>query len=168
MYKARILLATIVAASIGFAIHVLYGQGLAIEYVQSAAQEGRLNEIIQQPYPACLVAVAAITALIPTFGKVLLYVLIQDKLPASNNIGRGLLFGLVLLVIDDALLRKPIMSVVVGNPLDVMLVQSVEGWAIPLIMGLVVAHILPKKCRASAPNKQRNTDSVAGAPPPVR
>ena len=168
MYKARILFATIVAAVIGFAIHVLYGQGLAMEYVQSAAQEGRLNEIIQQPYPAWLVTVAAITALIPTFGKVLLYVLIQDKLPVSSNIGRGLLFGLVLLAIDDALLRMPIMSVVVGNPFDVMLVQNFEGWVIPLIMGLVIAHILPERWSASAPNKQRNADSVADASPPVR
>ena len=166
MNKTRILLATIVAAAAGFAIHVLYGQGLAMEYVQSAAQEGRLNEIIRQPYPAWLVTVAAITALIPTFGKVLLYVLIQDKLPASSNIGRGLLFGLVLLVIDDALLRTSIMSMVVGNPIDVMLVQSLEGWVIPLIMGLVIAHILP--CNSSAPNKQRNADSVADAPSPVR
>jgi len=166
MHKTRILIATIVAAAIGFAIHVLYGQGLVIEYVQSAAQEGRLNGIIRQPYPASLITVAAVTALIPTFGKVMLYVLIQDKLPASNNTSRGLLFGLVLLVIDDALLRVPIMSVVVGNPFDVMLVQSLEGWVIPLIMGLVIAHILP--CANGAPNKQRNADSVANTPPPVR
>lgn len=165
MYKTRILLATIIAAAIGFTIHVLYGQGLALEYVQTAAQEGRLNEIIRQPYPAWLVTVAAITALIPTLGKVLLYVLVQDKLPASSNSGRGLLFGLVLLVIDDSLLRTPIMNVVVGNPFDVMLVQSLENWAIPLLMGLVIAHIVPSTV---ALNKYRNADSVAGAPPQVR
>ncbi len=166
MYKTRILLATIVAAAIGFAIHVLYGQGLAIEYVQSVAQEGRLNEIIRQPYPTWLVIVAALTALIPTFGKVLLYLLIQDKLPASSDMGRGLMFGLVLLVIDDALLRMPIMSMVVGNPLDIMLVQSFEGWIIPFVMGLVIALILPKGC-TNALNKQLNTDSVADTPPTV-
>lgn len=154
MYKTRILLATIVAATIGFAIHVFYGQGLAMEYVQSVAQEGRLSGIIRQPYPAWLVTVAATTALIPTFGKVLLYLLLQDKLPASSNTGRGLLFGLVLLVIDDALLRAPVMSVIVGNPIDVMLVQSLESWVIPLIMGLVIAHIVPSN--TIVPNKQSN------------
>ena len=145
MHMTRILLATILAAAAGFAIHVLYGQGLAMEYVQSAAREGRLDEIIQSPYPAWLVIVAAITALIPAFGKVLLYVFIQDKLPASSNTGRGLLFGLILLAMNDALLRAPIMSVVVGNPFDVMLVQSLEGWVISLSMGLLIAHLLPKR-----------------------
>jgi hypothetical protein len=165
MYKIRILLATIIAAAIGFTIHVLYGQGLAMEYVQAAAQEGRLNGIIQQPYPAWLVTVAAMTALIPTLGKVLLYVLIQDKLPVSSNTGRGLLFGLLLLMVDNALLRAPIMNVVAGNPFDVTLVQSLEKWVIPLLMGLVIAHIVPS---TDDPNKQRNADYVANAPPPVR
>lgn len=88
-------------------------------------------------------AVAAITALIPTLGKVLLYSLIQDKLPASGPMARGLIFGLVLLMIDDALLRTPIMMSVVGNPADVLLIQSLEGWVIPVITGLVIASIVP-------------------------
>jgi hypothetical protein len=143
MPKIRILLATIVAAALGFSIHVIYGQGLAMDYVQSAAQAGRLNDIIRQPYPSWLVAVAAITALIPTLGKVLLYSLIQDKLPASGPMARGLIFGLVLLMIDDALLRTPIMMSVVGTPVDVLLIQSLEGWVIPVITGLVIASIVP-------------------------
>ncbi len=151
MYKTRIMIATIVAAAMGFMIHVLYGQGLAMEYVQSVAQEGRLNAIIRQPYPAWLVAIAATTALLPALGKVLLYVLIKEKLPASSNTCRGLLFGLLLLAIDDAFLRTPIMSVIVGNPFDVMLVQGVESWAISFIMGLVIAYIVPSS--NTAPNK---------------
>jgi len=145
MQKTRLLIATIIAAAVGFAIHVLYGQGLAMDYVQSAAQEGRLNDILRQPYPFWLVTLAAITALIPTLGKAILYLMIQDKLPASSNTGRGLLFGLILLAIDDALLRTPIMSAAVGNPLDIMLVQSLEGWAIPFVTALVFAYILPKR-----------------------
>ena len=146
MQKTRLLIATIIAAAIGFAIHVLYGQGLAMDYVQNAAQEGRLNGILRQPYPFWLVTLAAaITTLIPTLGKAILYLVIQDKLSASSNTGRGLLFGLILLAIDEALLRTPIMSVAVGNPLDIMLVQSIEGWVIPFVTGLVFAHTLPRK-----------------------
>ena len=145
MQKTRLLIATIIAAAIGFAIHVLYGQGLAMDYVQNAAQEGRLNGILRQPYPFWLVTLAAIIALIPTLGKAILYLVIQDKLPASSNTGRGLLFGLILLAIDEALLRTPMMSVAVGNPLDIMLVQSIEGWVIPFVTGLVFAHTLPRK-----------------------
>jgi hypothetical protein len=157
MLKMRILSATIVAAIIGFVIHVLYGQGFAMEYVISAAQKGRLNEVIQQPYPVWIVSMAAITALIPAFGKVLLYMLIQDRIRATSNVVRGLLFGVVLLIIDDALLRMPIMSMVIGNPFDVVFVQSFEGWVIPIVTDLIVAHILPYQ--VGALNK-RSGDSV--------
>ena len=143
MNKARVLIATVVATALGFGIHVLYGQGLVMEYVQQAGQEGRLNDFIRQPYPTWFVIVAAITALIPTLGKVLLYVFIQEKLLVNSRTGRGLLYGFILLAIDDALLRMPIMSVAGNNPVDVMLIQSAEGWIIPLVIGVVIAHLVP-------------------------
>lgn len=141
----KILIAAVVAAGIGFGIHVIYGQGLAMAYVQEAAQTGRLNNILTQPYPSWVVFVAGGTALLPTLVKVLLYVLIKPRLPSTTSLGRGLMFGLLLLAIDDAFLRMPIMNVVVGNPVDVMLIQSLEAWAISLCMGLVIALIMDQR-----------------------
>ncbi|MCP4649559.1 MAG: hypothetical protein GY853_05705, partial [PVC group bacterium] len=91
MHWTRIAGATILAAAIGFIIHVMYGQGTAIEYVQKAAESGRLNDVIKQPYPSWVVAIASLTALIPAFGKVFVYILIQEKLPSQNKIIKGVI-----------------------------------------------------------------------------
>lgn len=141
----RIVAATALAAAIGFLIHVLYGQGIAIEYVQKVAEAGRLNDVITPPYPRWVIIIASFTALIPALGKVLVYILIQDKIPSQNIILKGALFGLLLLFVSDDMLRMPIMSIVTGNPFDVMLVQSLEKWIIYPAMGIVIAVLTPPK-----------------------
>ncbi len=145
MHWTRIVSATILTAAIGFLIHVLYGQGVAIEYVQKAAEDGRLNDVITQPYPNWVVVIASLTALIPAFGKVFVYILIQDKLPSQNKIIKGIIFGVVLLFMGDDLLRMPIMSIVIGNPFDVVFVQSLEKWVIYPAMGIFIALLVPKQ-----------------------
>ncbi|AXX92139.1 hypothetical protein CPU12_00910 [Malaciobacter molluscorum LMG 25693] len=145
MYWLRIISATILAAVIGFLIHVLYGQGIAIEYVQNAAENGRLNDVIMQPYPTWLISVASFTALIPAFGKVFVYILIQDKLPSKNKIFKGAIFGILLLFVSDDLFRMPIMNIITGNPIDVVFIQSLEKWIIYPLMGIFIAILAPKQ-----------------------
>ncbi|WP_020588564.1 hypothetical protein [Desulfobacter curvatus] len=152
MNWTRIVAATILATAIGFLIHVLYGQGIAIEYVQNAAEGGRLNDVIMQPYPNWVVAIASLTALIPAFGKVFVYILIQDKLPGRNKIFKGVIFGMLLLCVGDNLLRMPIMSIVTGNPFDIVLVQSLEKWISYPAMGIFIALLAPKQLFLT-PNK---------------
>ena len=137
--------ATVLAAAIGFLIHVLYGQGVAIEYVHKVAEEGRLDDVIKQPYPNWMVAIALLTAFIPAFGKVFVYILIQDNLPSRNKIIKGAIFGVLLLFVGDNLLRMPIMGIVTGNPFDVVLVQSLEKWIIYPAMGIFIALLAPKQ-----------------------
>ena len=145
MHWIRLVVATILAAAIGFLIHFLYGQGIAIEYVQKAAVDGRLNDVIKQPYPIWVVATASLTALMPAFGKVFVYILVQDKLPSRNKIIKGVIFGLLLLFVGDNLLRMPIMGVVTGNPFDVVFVQSLEQWIIYPAMGVLIALLVPEQ-----------------------
>ena len=139
----RVVLATAVASAAGFGIHVLYGQGWALDYIGAAARAGRLNGVVREPYPTYVVIIAGLTALIPTFGKVLVFLLVRDRLPGRAAYVKGLAFGLLLLMINDALIRLPIMNVVVGNPVDVMFIQSLEAWLIFPIMGVSIALISP-------------------------
>jgi len=44
---------------------------------------------------------------------------------------------------SDALIRLPIMNYVVGNPMDVVLVQSLEGWLIGVTAGIAIALLVP-------------------------
>ena len=85
MHWTRIAGATIFAAVIGFLIHVMYGQGIALDYVQKAAESGRLNDVIRQPYPNWVVAIASLTALIPAFGKVFVEPLTGQIDPDANS-----------------------------------------------------------------------------------
>ena len=66
-----------------------------------------------------VMALAAITAIIPVLATMLLAWLIWERLPARSWWARGLLLWLLLLLLDGALLRQPIMNLAVGNPADI-------------------------------------------------
>lgn len=143
MTALRVALAVIVATASGFFIHVYYGRGLANAYVQAQAAAGRLSEIVREPYPMPIFLTALATALVPMAFKVGLFVLVRERLPGRSGAAKGLWYGLLLLAIGDNFIRIPIMSVVVGNPADVMLVQSAEAWAISLVTGLLIGTFVP-------------------------
>ncbi len=149
MQLPRLVLATALAAAAGFSIHVLYGRGWAENYAQIAAQSGRMSHVLTEPYPGWVVAVAAATALIPTFGKVLVYLLVRDRLPGRTAWQKGLLFGGVLLLMSDGALRQPLMDVLVGVPGDVALAQALEPWLIQPLMGLFIALVVEFRRRSS-------------------
>lgn len=142
MQVPRLILATVLAAAAGFSVHVLYGRGWAEMYTQVAAQSGRMSHLLTEPYPRWIVAVAFTTGLVPTFGKVLMYLLIRDRLPGRDAWQKGLLFGALLLLIHNDTLRQPLMDLLVGVPGDVVAVQTLEPWVIQPLMGLLIAVIL--------------------------
>ena len=139
----RLAAAAVLAALSGFYFHVFYGRGWANAYVQAQAAASRLNDVVREPYPDIVVLVATLTSLIPMTFKVLLFVLVREQLPGRSGAAKGLLFGFALLVIGDNFIRIPIMNVVVGNPVDVMLVQSAESWVYALLTGLIIGVLVP-------------------------
>ncbi len=153
MTSLRLAAAVVLAALSGFYFHVFYGRGWANAYVQAQAAAGRLNDVAREPYPDVMVFIAALTSLIPMAFKVLLFVMIRDLLPGRSGAAKGLSFGLLLLVISDSFIRMPIMNVVGGNPPDVMLVQSAEGWVYSLLIGLVIGVVVPPDAREHLPRQ---------------
>ena len=143
MYAIRILLATAVAASAGFAIHVLYGRGIAQDYMAAAAESGRLSNILQEPYPTYVVTIALLTALFPTLGKVIVWLLVRDKLPGMTTAGKAAWFTGLMMLMGDDFLRMPVMNLLVGMPLDVWAIYSAEKWVIVPMMCFLIAYILP-------------------------
>jgi hypothetical protein len=142
MKVLRTFLATIFAAAAGFSIHVLYGRGWAEAYTQAAAKFGRMSHVLTEPYPQYIVAIAATTALVPTFGKVLAYLLVREKLPGQAVWQKGLLFGGLLVLMSDSALRQPFMDILVGVPGDVALAQAVGPWLIQPLMALIIAFVI--------------------------
>ena len=146
MLVTRFMLALVAATVAGLLIHVAYGQGWANEFVQSAAEGGRLENLLQPPYPPWYLIVAWLSALLPTAAKVLGYLLIGPRLP-GRGWRRGLLYGLLLLAMSDAAVRLPLMNGLAGNPIDVVLVQGLEAWLIYPVMGTLIGLLLPLQVR---------------------
>ena len=143
MNATRIFLATATAAGAGFAFHVLYARVFAQDYMAAAAESGRMNEMLQEPYPTYVVIIAALTALLPTLGKVLGWLLIRDKLPSLTTFGKAICFTGLMMLIDGDVLRMPVMNLLVGMPLDIWTVYSAEKWVIVPMMCFLIAFILP-------------------------
>ncbi len=147
----RLALAVVAAALSGFYFHVYYGRGWANAYVQAQAAAGRLSDVVREPYPDAVVLIATLTSLVPMAFKVLVFVIIRDLLAGRSGVAKGLSFGLLLLVIGDSFIRMPVMNIVVGNPVDVMLVQSAEAWIYSLLIGLIIGIFVPANAREHLP-----------------
>jgi hypothetical protein len=137
----RLALATVLAAAVLFIIHVYYGHGWAQNYVDRA-YKARPWTIFREPYPTAYFLTAAATEVFPVLGFVLLYLITQDRLPGRSIVAKGFYFGMLLMFCTDHLIRLPLLSAIGGNPLDVVFVQGLEGWAIYPLVGITIAVVL--------------------------
>jgi len=140
----RIATSAVLAAIIAFSIHVFYGQNLAAKFV-STAFKARHWITAHQPYPPFIFYSAFATAIVRMLGFGVIYSLIQDRLPGRSRAVKGLVYGLLIMFCTDDFLRLPAMNLLVGNPIDVVLVQSAEGWAIYPLIGLTIALVVRPK-----------------------
>ena len=147
MIAIRIVLATAAAALAGFAFHVVYGRGFAQDYLASAGESGRLADLLQEPYPTYVVTIAALTALIPTLGKVIAWLLVRDKLPGVTTACKAFWFTGLMMLISQDFLRMPIMNLLIGMPIDVWAVLSAEQWVIVPMTCFLIAFISPPRER---------------------
>ncbi len=151
MYWIRIALATFVAAGFAFVFHVLYGRGWALDYQKIASEAGRLDAIMQEPYPAYIVVIAALTSLLPMSGKVILWLFMRPVLPGKTILTKGLAFTALIMFANAALLRQSIMDLLVGVPVDVWLVSSAEQWIIAPATCLLIVFLAPPWQRCEKP-----------------
>ena len=136
---------TLLITGLFFPFHIYYGQGWVAEYVQDAARAGRLDELLNEPFPVWFAISAWMTALVSVLVKVFVYYYAGDLIPTKVTLLRGCLYGLVLLALDGEFVRAPLMNFLVGNPVDVVIVQSSERWFIQIGTGLLVALIVPTR-----------------------
>lgn len=153
MTAIRLALATVIAAAVGFAIHVIYGEGVLQTYIQQAAASGRLDSV-NSGVPPHIAAIAFITVLIPYSAKTVVYYWAGHLIPSQAPPVKGIIYGLILLCLDHQLVRMPIMNVVVGNPVDVALLMSAESWSIELLSGVIIAYLVPLR---AAPKTEFST-----------
>lgn len=155
MFLLRIFLATTISGSFGFIFHVLYGRGWAVEYMDDAMKSGKMDGILQEPYPSYIVVTAALTALIPTIGKVFIWLFVRERLPGRSLLTKGFFFTMLMIISDGGLLRQDIMNLLIGMPIDVWLVYGAEQWVIVPIMCILIVTLSPKKLNDCLMDRQR-------------
>lgn len=53
--------------------------------MDNAIKTGKMDGVLQEPYPLYIIVIAALTSLIPTIGKVFIWLFIRDKLSEIDS-----------------------------------------------------------------------------------
>ena len=120
--RYRILLGIFLAATVGFFLHVAMSSYIG-PYI---SQEMAGKNVLHPPYPFFVNFIAYLTAILPVSGWAILFYLVYDRIPSNNFVWKGLLFSCLILFLKGDLIRQQVMSYIVGNPLHVAIIQSLD------------------------------------------
>nr|MBF4265025.1 hypothetical protein [Vibrio anguillarum] len=90
-----------------------------------------------------------LTSLEYGISAIVLYWLIRDKIIKYGQFKAFIILSLLLTALHGALIRQPLMDFVVGNPIEVALVQNAFKWLVWVLMSLVTVYgfeRVVKKC----------------------
>jgi len=133
---ARLTLPVAAASAVGFAIHKLFADWLPSWLAERMAGV----EIKRAPYGPEVVVPAAISYLEYGVAFLVAYMLIRRATPQLSTLLRALLLAALCLSLQGAVLRWPIMQLVIGNPLWVTVVQHASIWLPYVAASLVLAY----------------------------
>lgn len=120
------------AALFGFVIHVISAEWIS-NYISNLMAGRTVAPSWDVRY------IAAITSIEIGLGATIIYALIRPRLIRQSSITRGLILGVLILMIKSSLLRQPLMNGVIGNPFAVVAVQDGIAWIIWFGMSLIIA-----------------------------
>jgi len=147
-----IFLVAAIASATSFIIHVISAQWLP-SWIGSQMQ----GILIQPSWDVRYIAGA--TSIEYGFAAVALYFLARDKLAKVGRFKSSIIFSILLASIHGAFIRQPCMDFVVGNPIQVVLVQNGFKWLIWISMAFVVVYGYEwlLKLSAKQPRKKEET-----------
>ena len=135
---ASLIVAALVAGFLGLTVHVLM-----LNAINPIISKTMINaHIVKPPYNAFITIAAYFTFIFPALGTGIMYYLLGDNLPGQSRLVKGILMGLLLLTIKEALLRQTIMNILVGNPIWVALLQQSQVWCSNLVLTVTLAFMI--------------------------
>jgi len=147
MRVALFFIVAVIASTSSFAVHVATAEWLPV-WIGSQMQGISVQPSWSVRYFAAASSVeygiAAIT----------IYYIARNKLLHFGKFKAALVFSALLMATHGALIRQPLMDVVVGNPLHVALVQNGFNWLIWLLMSFCVVYGYEFVNHATRPNKK--------------
>ncbi|QLE79904.1 hypothetical protein FLM55_09235 [Francisella sp. Scap27] len=122
-----------IASASGFVVHVITVEWLP-EWVGSQMQGLKVTSSWDVRY------VAAITSLEYGFSAIIIYHLTRNKLLSLGKFKSALIFSILLIAIHGMFIRQPFMDYIIGNPLNVVLVQNAFKWLVWLLMSFFIVY----------------------------
>jgi hypothetical protein len=98
--------------------------------------------VLHPPYNIFITTAAYITSVIPTVGKVAIYYFIERYSPYKKTYN-GIMFLLLLLLLNGEFLRMSVMNLLIGNPLKVVILQDGQAILVTLLSGLAIIFTMP-------------------------
>ena len=136
------ILAIILATAIALVSHVFL-----LKWLQPLINQGLAHAHIinSKDYGPLIVSMAYVTLLIPVTAIAFIYYFAGHLLPVKTRLMKGVLLGIILLLVKSDLIRQPIMNVMVGVPAWVSILQHIQIWVYCLAVTIIVALIIPCK-----------------------
>ncbi|MEM9634602.1 MAG: hypothetical protein AAGA50_24950 [Pseudomonadota bacterium] len=129
-----ILAAASLAAAAGFVIHVF-----TVEWIHEWVAGQMAGKTVQPSWDVRVPA--ALSSMEMGLALTICYALLKYRFPGLRWWIGGFGLGCLMLAVQGRLLRQPLMNWLVGNPIEVVLVQDGIAWLTWLVMALIVAFV---------------------------
>lgn len=121
------------ASSLGFIVHVF-----SAEWVQGWVAQIMQGRSVTPSWDVRYIA--TLTSLEYGASTIVLYWLIRDKVIKYGKFKAFITLSLLFTALHGALVRQPLMDYIIGNPVEVVLVQNALKWLVWILMSLVVVY----------------------------
>ena len=138
----RIFLSGILAGILSLLLHLLIGESVGARVSEIMIARGM--GVQTPPYSASVNILAFGTTIFPGIASAFVFYLIEPNLPGKGIVSKGVIFGLLCMAMRGSLIRLPLMDLAIGNPIEVVLLQRLEPFAIGFCMALVISAIIKK------------------------
>lgn len=126
-----------IASSCGFIVHVI-----SAEWLQAWIAEIMEGHKVTPSWDVKYIAM--FTSLEYGISTVILYWLIRGKIIRYGKFKAFVILSLLLTALHGALIRQPLMDYIVGNPIEVALLQNAFKWLVWILMSFVVVYGLER------------------------
>ncbi|HHX8330477.1 TPA: hypothetical protein ACVOYW_004255 [Vibrio alginolyticus] len=117
MKNFQYLIVATIASSCGFIVHVL-----SVEWLKGWVAQIMAGHVVSSSWSVRYIAM--LTSLEYGISAVILYWLIRDKIMPHGKFKAFVILNLLLTALHGALIRQPLMDSIVGNPIEVALLQN--------------------------------------------
>lgn len=122
----KFIVAVILAAIVGDAIHIYYGHFVS-------------NVVI---YNSFINTMSFLTKSLETFGIAIVYYLLGDRLYFNSRFIRAVILTILVCLIKDGFIRQPFMNILLGNSIWDSVVRESQIWFSSLAVSLVITFMI--------------------------